>query len=181
MQKGDFAEATIVKTIKEVAGHFQVDLATAYRWKKAGMPGLPEGGFDLVQITLWRERSDGKSGGKGKGGGKDAEAERLTRARADRVEFENEVRRGEYVKLVEIEAMLSPRAMAYKQGLVGFRQVLAPRLAAGLGLGPESLRVINAVIDQAAREILDNILRPLTLSSGQVLEWENYGEENGSE
>jgi phage terminase Nu1 subunit (DNA packaging protein) len=179
-------EAPLVTSLEEVARHFGKVPRTVRRWINAGMPRLSNGSFDLGQIALWLGKKQGKSGGEvadgeapagGEGCGKDYEDMRAKRAQADLRELQLRKLRGELIELAELEALLTPRAMAYRQGLIGFRQILAPRLAAALKLPPESMRVMNAIIDQAAREILANVLRPLTLSGGQVLEWEaNRGE-----
>ena len=150
----------------DVARHFKVGERSIYRWEKAGMPVLPDGRYDLVQIALWRKGGK-ESNGKKASSGQAMEQERLTSARADRVEMENAIRRGELIELAGVEALLAPRAMAYRQGIVALQRSLPPRLSQC-----KSMREMEAVIAQAGREMLANVLRALTLGSGQVLEWD---------
>ena len=182
-EKAEPTGDNIVDTLQEVARHFVKSTRTVRRWIDGGMPKLTNGKFDLGQITLWVNKKQGKSGGEGKpidaegesggaGQGKDYWDMRVKMAQAKQRELELQLRQGELIELTELEALLTPRAMVYRQGLVALEQILSPRLAAALGLPPESMRTMNAAIRQATREILENVLRPLTLSSGQVLEWE---------
>jgi hypothetical protein len=162
----DFAEVTVVEDRADVARHFKVSERSVYRWEKAGMPVLPGGRYDLVQIALWHKGGK-ESNVKKASSGQALEQERLTSARADRVEMENAIRRGELIELAGVEALLAPRAMAYRQGIVALQRSLPPRLSQC-----KSMREMEAVIAQAGRELLANVLRPLTLGSGQVLKWD---------
>ena len=104
--------------------------------------------------------------------GKDYEEQRLKRLKADLAEVELHKVRGELIEVAGLEALLAPRAQAYRQGLMSFEQLLVPRLVTALGLPPESARILTVVIREVAREVLGNVLRDLTLPAGQVLRWE---------
>jgi hypothetical protein len=124
------------------------------------MPVLSNGRYDLGQITLWRSRKQGVAG-------KDFWDMENKRLQAEKREIELQEMQGKLIKVVTLEALLAPRAMAYRQGIVALQRTLPPRLARCM-----SLREMEAVIAQAGRELLANVLRPLTLPSGQVLAWE---------
>jgi phage terminase Nu1 subunit (DNA packaging protein) len=168
MSDGVFAEVTVVDGRQAVAQRFDVSERTVYRWEKAGMPVLPAGRYDLVQIALWLDKKgDNGAGGAKKQGSKDTEMEGLVRVRRELAELKLRERRGELLELSEVEAMLAPRAMAYRQGIVALQRTLPPKLSQC-----KSMREMEAVIAQAGRQLLANVLRPLTLASGQILKWE---------
>lgn len=180
MSPGD----TIVKGTQAVADHFEVSRRTVQRWcKDPTFPKLPGRRFDLVQIRIWRDLKDGRPAAPpGRLGdarqpelpvqrGKDFEEQRFKRIKADREELALRRDRGELIEVAGLEALLAPRAMAYRQGMISFEQILAPKMAAALGLPPESMRVMNTVIHDVAHEVLNNVLRALTLPAGQTLKW----------
>jgi phage terminase Nu1 subunit (DNA packaging protein) len=177
---------TIVKGLQAVALHFDKSVRQVQRWvKEPGFPRLSGRRFDLLQIQAWLDGKDGRPPiSKTQHHvdprqlelpvqrGKDYEEQRLKRFKADLAELELRKTRGELIEVAGLEALLAPRAMAYRQGLISFEQILAPRLAAALGLPPESMRVMKAVIHEVAGEVLANVLRALTLPAGQALQWE---------
>jgi hypothetical protein len=175
---------TIVKGKPAVAVNFGVSERTVRRWVKDPIfPRLSGGRFDLLQIRAWLDGKDGRAPAPpARGGdprqpelaaekGKDYEERRFKRIKADREELALRKDRGELIEVAGLEALLAPRAMVYRQGMISFEQILAPRLAAALGLPPESLRVMSVVIHEVAHEVLSNVLRALTLPAGQKLQW----------
>lgn len=175
---------TIVKVKPSVALHFGVSDRTVRRWwNDPTFPKLSGRRFDLTQIQTWLDAKDGRAPAvPGRLGdarqpdlpaqrGKDYQEERFKRIKADREELALRRDRGELIEVAGLEALLAPRAMAYRQGMISFEQLLAPKLAAALGLPPESMRVMNAVIHEVAHEVLSNVLRALTLPAGQTLQW----------
>jgi phage terminase Nu1 subunit (DNA packaging protein) len=176
---------TIVKGLQAVAMHFDKSVRQVQRWvKEPGFPRLSGRRFDLLQIQAWMDAKDGcpplpktqhqvdpRQPELPIQQGKDYEEQRFKRIKADREELALRKDRGELIEVAGLEALLAPRAMAYRQGLISFEQILAPRLAAALGLPPEAMRVMNAVIHEVAHEVLSNVLRALTLPAGQALQW----------
>ena len=57
------------------------------------------------------------------------EETRLTKERADKVAFENEIMRGDYVLREEVEQQLAARAAYLKNSIEGFFHSLSPRIA----------------------------------------------------
>jgi phage terminase Nu1 subunit (DNA packaging protein) len=176
---------TIIKGKPAVAMHFGVSERTVRRWAKdSSFPRLSGGRFDLIQIQSWLDAKDGRAPtALARAGdarqpelpiqrGKDYEEQRFKRLKADLAEIELRKARGELIEVAGLEALLAPRAQAYRQGLISFEQLLVPRLVTALGLPPESIRILTVVVREVAREVLENVLRDLTLPAGQVLRWE---------
>ncbi|MHB8156193.1 MAG: hypothetical protein ACYDEQ_02160 [Desulfocucumaceae bacterium] len=161
---------TIVKGKKPVAEHFSISVRQVGNWEKAGMPRLSGRRYDLVQIQLWRDQKKGIPPGAPKGPGagdprqgfltpqrgKDFQEERLKKAKAELVEMEVRQRRGELVEVAEVESMFTARAMAYRQGVMGFTRSLPPQL-----ISCQNEREMEAVLIKAVRELLENVLRSL--------------------
>lgn len=177
----------VVKGQQAVADHFAVSDRTVRNWIKDGMPKRPGGRYDLPEIQRWLDAREGlpfgrppgsgqpddpRQGTLADGSGKSYQEERFKKFKANLAELEYRQRVGELIEVRELEALLTPRAMAYRQGLVAFEQLLSPKLAGALGLPPESMRLMNVIIRQVTREVLAKVLRALHLQSGQMLEWE---------
>ncbi|MHB8071546.1 MAG: hypothetical protein ACYDHF_06305 [Candidatus Cryosericum sp.] len=136
--------------------HFHWAMRTFFRWKEKGMPILPDGRFDLVQIALWLDRRKKK---KEKVASVDPQKEELARharIRADHAELKFRQARGELVAVAEVESMFAARALVYRQGIVGFSRSLPPLL-----IDCRTEREMEAVIIKVGRELLENVLRAL--------------------
>ncbi len=182
----------IVKGKKALALHFGKSERQMRRWvKDPTFPKLSGGRFDLLQVQAWLDLRDGKPRAATRAAdprqpelptgkeqhpparGKEAEETRLKKVSADIKELELRKLQGELIALVEVEALLAPRAMAYRQGIVGLRRTAPPMIAARLGLPAEAMRIIEDILGRVGAEILANVLRALTLPAGQVLSWES--------
>jgi phage terminase Nu1 subunit (DNA packaging protein) len=181
--------STIVNSLERVAQHFDKSLRQVQRWAKQGMPGLSGGRFDLMQIEDWRRI---KKGGRGPAVGSDPRNHgqpglihegdkhywdmRQKRAQAQQRELDLHQKQKKLMNLAEVEALLAPRAMAYRQGILAM-QTLAPEIGLKYGLPPEAVRAIAEMIASRGREILANMLRPVVLIDGPVLAWNSEGPE----
>ena len=179
-------EDSIVRGLQAVADHFEVSLRSVQRWATdPTFPKLSGRRFDLLQVQAWLDARDGKAPA-ARGGhlsdaqqpflpeaskGKDLEEARLKKLNADIKELELKKMQGELIYRAEVEAMLAPRAMAYRQGIVAI-QTVAPEIGLQYNLPPEAVRAIARLIAQRGREVLANVLRPLTLGTGPVLQWD---------
>ena len=176
---------TIVKGLPAVAAHFGKSVRQVQRWVKyPGFPRLSGRRFDLIQVQAWLDARDGQPPAprgvhqenpqqpflSEEPQGKKREEARFKRLSADIKELELKKLKGELIPLAEVEALLTPRAMVYRQGIVSM-QTLAPEIGLKFSLPPEAVRAIATLIAQRGREVLANVLRPLTLAAGQVLEW----------
>jgi len=181
MSPGD----SIVKGLGAVARHFGKSLRTAQRWaKEPDFPKLSGGRYDLLQVQAWLDARDGKPAARRQQAGdqqqpflsegprgKEKEDARLKKITADIKELELKQLQGELIPLAQVEGLLAPRAMAYRQGIQAM-QTLAPEIGLRYGLPPEAVRSIAEMIASRGRELLANVLRPLILNSGQPLQWQ---------
>ena len=155
-----------------VALHFKTTERTIYRWERAGMPVLPDGRYDLVQITVW------KMGRKGSGrpdpaaedqeeeGGKAFWTRREIQARAELKELALKERRAELVELQEVEQLFVARIVAVTQGLESLARALPPLLV------NRSEREMEPIIARRTRALRELFARPLPEKFGSSAEKE---------
>ena len=165
-------ETTIVVGKRSVAAHFGKSERQVRRWcKDPSFPRLSGRRYDLLQVQTWLDRRDGQAPARPAGSGnpeqpfltvqsgKDYEDARLKKARAELLEMDLKVRRGELVPTQEVEQMFVARILAVKQGLLSLSRTLPPQLAA---LREE--REIEAVIRRVVHHLLEDFSRPLPKS-----------------
>ncbi len=168
-ERSETASDSIVDSLEKVAAHFKKSLRTVQRWAyRKGMPSLSGGRYDLIQIRAWRDQQQGVRG-PGRPGeqelrqwnlpeesGKDFwdKEGKKYQALVRQLEYRN--RLGELVERAEVEALFAARAMAFKVSMLGFARVL-PALLTHCA----NEREMETVINQVAREHLENICRPL--------------------
>ena len=154
---------------KAVAEIFEVTERTVRNWIKAGLPRLSKRRFDRHQVQSWLDRRDGQvvSPRQPDGHdplqpflpverGKDFEDSRMKRARADLLELDLKVRRGELVPRAQVQQMFVNRIMAVKQGLLSLPRALPPQL-----MVCHTEREMEPVIYKAVRDLLDAFARDL--------------------
>ena len=176
---------TIVKGKLAVALHFGVSERTVRRWvNNPDFPKLSGRRYDLLQVQAWLDVRNGQPAAPHRrqgadphqtflpqeSRGKEKEDARLKKINADIKELELKKLLRELIPLAEVEALLAPRAMAYRQGILAM-QTLAPEIGLRYSLPPEAVREVAEMIASRGRELLANILRPVTLNCGRVLEW----------
>ena len=106
------ASPAVLRTREEVARHFKVSTRTVATWIGEGMPGTSgspgrqDGNFPVAEIQTWVDaRRTVETGAAPQARWKDQA--RLSRARAEKIEFELAVKRGEFVPAEEVERRLT--------------------------------------------------------------------------
>ena len=155
------------------------------RWvNNQDFPKLSGRRYDLLQVQAWLDVRNGQPAAPHRrqaadphqtflpqeSRGKEKEDARLKKINADIKELELKKLLRELIPLAEVEALLAPRAMAYRQGILAM-QTLAPEIGLRYSLPPEAVREVAKMIASRGREILANMLRPVVLIDGPVLAW----------
>jgi len=162
---------TIVKGKKPVAEHFGITPRQVLNWEKQGMPRLGGRRYDLVQIQLWRDQKQGIIPSRSPGGagdprqgfltpqqGKDFQEERLKKAKAELIEMDVRLRRGELVELKKVETLFVARVIEVKTGLLSLPRSLPPELTAC-----KNEREMEVVIFRRVRALLEAYSRQLPI------------------
>lgn len=135
----------IVDTGEQVASAFNVSIRTVERWKKDGMPRLPDGKFSLIDIQNWRSIRENKT--------KEDITQRWdeedAKWRAKRRELEYKKALGEYVSLKEVEKGRIARILAVKKRLLSIPKRLTPQL---VGL---DIREIESLLRDQMNHVID--------------------------
>ena len=167
-------EAIIVGQ-KALAEIFGVSERTVRNWIRAGLPRLSKRRFDRLQVQTWLARRDGQAVSRPAPGpdpcqpflpverGKEFEDSRMKRARADLLELDLKVRRGELVPRAEVQQMFVARIMAVKQGLLSLPRALPPQL-----MVCQTEREMEPVIFKAVHDLLEGFARDMPESIGQA-------------
>lgn len=104
------------------------------------------------------------------------EETRLTKERADKVAFENEIMRGSYVLKEDVEQQLAARASFIKSSIEGFFHSLSPRIAEIIGGDISKIPELTEFCLRETEDFFHHYSKPLTFEAVKpVLEGFNQG------
>jgi phage terminase Nu1 subunit (DNA packaging protein) len=178
-------DATVVKTIEEVARVMNVSYRTVQRWKKDGMPVGEDGYYDLEEIKAWHDEKEGITPASE---GKFYWEERIRKCKAELLELELKKVTGELLPKDEVESGRAARILAVKRAFLALPTRMAPKLAM------KESREIEVLLSEAIGEIIDEFAgvrkfedddvsnierRPSDLESGGTIGVASPGEDRG--
>ena len=138
----------------DISEHYEVDERSVYRWRKEGLPW--DGGADSLVLHEWlKERDIARRFGESSGGkvlDLNAERARHSKEQADKLEMENEVRRGLLMGRDEIQAELGRIFTNFKVKLLAIPTKLAP-LVFSMKSIPEIMEALKAAIYECLNEL----------------------------
>jgi len=161
----------IIDNVDDLAGHFGKSSRTIRRWIVSGMPMLPDGRFDILQVTAWRRSKKGSAVSNdylGEGdtqqgkqevspgiGDKDywdmvSKKEQALKRQLDRREREEELMERKAHEDVSIIRIIEVKAL-----LLAFERVLPPEL-----IHCRTDREMSEVIRKFTHRILKRFSRP---------------------
>lgn len=141
-------DATVVKTIEEVAKIMDVSWRTVYRWKRDGMPVTKDGYYDLEEIKKWYEEKTGNTD-ESTTEGKPYWDEKIRKYKATLLELEIKRVTSELLPREEVEKGRIARIIAVKRSFLALPTRLAPVLAM------KEPREIESILYEAIGEIID--------------------------
>jgi phage terminase Nu1 subunit (DNA packaging protein) len=135
---------------------------TLFRWKRGGMPVLPDGRFNLAEVRRWVDRRQGIPPADHPGeevpaqDGKDWWDKETKKYQARLRELDYRKRKGELVERKRVDDLFTARVTAVKQGLLALERALPPELATC-----KTEREMSVVIRAKVRALLEAFARPL--------------------
>ena len=156
----------VVPSLAELAKALDVDFSTAFRWKSAGVPIEPDGGFDVEKVDAWRKERVSNARRRGPPAMEWKERETAPASGEDK-RWTNEYRkakalkevmllqelRGQLIETEKVEQFLVSRALELRKSLLGLGRRLAPVLVG------RTTREIQAEVDAATTRILEEYSR----------------------
>ncbi|MCC6672173.1 MAG: hypothetical protein IT458_14015 [Planctomycetes bacterium] len=156
----------VVRSLGELAEALEVDVATVYRWRAAGMPQAEGGGFDPEQVAAWNRTRVSAANRRGPPALLPSEAVAEAASAEDR-RWATEYRkakalrevmllqelRGQLIEVDRVEQLLVARALELRKNLLGLGRRLAPVLVG------KPIREIQATVDDAITGILEHYAR----------------------
>lgn len=158
----------VVSSLAELAKALDVDFSTAFRWKSAGVPVEPDGGFDVDKVDAWRKERVSNARRRGPPAMEFKERESVPASSGgDDKRWTNEYRkakalkevmllqelRGQLIETEKVESFLVARALELRKSLLGLGRRLAPVLVG------RTTREIQAEVDAATSRILEEYSR----------------------
>ncbi len=105
------------------------------------------------------------------------EETRLTKERADKVAFENEIMRGSYVLREEAEQQLAARAAYIKSSIEGFFHSLSPRIAELIGGDATKISELTEFCLREVEDFFHHYSKPLTFEAVKMQKAEDANAE----
>lgn len=109
---------------------------------------------------------------------KNKEETRLTKERADKISFENEIMRGSYVLREEAEQQMAARAAYLKNSIEGFFHSLSPRIAELINGDAAKIPDLTEFCLREVEDFFHHYSKPLTFEAVKIKD--NQNENNTS-